>query len=424
LTPHNNIVNTSISTENNKDIRISKYILLSHLYFFCNALFLPKGLLYTTVLSPYFFYRQLVNRRYTWWREFLIILLLFNAVHLFTGVNSLYFIRSNLYFILTYFSVVSIYYFIKYYQNLSQVFKTIVIVNFVMAVIAIPFFFMEPQYQDWFWWVNREALGKHEFPRLKLFTYEASYYSLLMVPVIYYYVFKFLFGQIKYNKYQTLFIVLMPLFMSMSFGVIGATALSGIILAVVFHKKLLKYKKPFIISMSIVFIIILGVAILFIFFPLSNITLRLLSILQGTDTSANGRTSDSFGLAWYLINKSNIWFGIGLGQIKLQIEELVREHFSYWGNYTRYDIPNAMAETLAIFGILGAIGRLALELYLFFRTKVYANYYQLALFLFVFIYQFTGSFITNIVEYVIWILAFSNVFKQFDVRQKHNKSLE
>ncbi len=83
-----------------------------------------------------------------------------------------------------------------------------------------------------------------------------------------------------------------------------------------------------------------------------------------------------------------------------------------------------MAETLAIFGILGAIGRLALELYLFFRTKVYANYYQLALFLFVFIYQFTRSFITNIVEYVIWILAFSNVFKQFDVRQNHNKSLE
>lgn len=203
-----------------------------------------------------------------------------------------------------------------------------------MVVIAIPFFFMEPQYQDWFWWVNLEALGKHEFPRLKLFTYEASYYSLLMVPVIYYYVFKFLFGQIKYNKYQTLFIVLMPLFMSMSFGVIGATALSGIILAVIFHKKLLKYKKPFIISMSIVFIIILSVAILFLFFSLSNITLRLLSILQGADTSANGCTLDSFGLAWYLINKGNIWFGIGLGQIKLQIEELVREHFSYWGNYT------------------------------------------------------------------------------------------
>lgn len=61
---------------------------------------------------------------------------------------------------------------------------------------------------------------------------------------------------------------------------------------------------------------------------------------------------------------------------------------------------------------------LVFEWYLFFKTAVYKNYYRLALFIFVFIYQFTGSYITNIVEYVIWILAFSNAFPQFNINAK------
>jgi hypothetical protein len=79
-------------------------------------------------------------------------------------------------------------------------------------------------------------------------------------------------------------------------------------------------------------------------------------------------------------------------------------------------IPNAAAETLAIFGWAGLILRIGIELFFFFLTKVWTNYYRLLLFLFVFIYQFTGSFITNVAEYVIWILAFTNVFHQFDVK--------
>jgi hypothetical protein len=33
-----------------------------------------------------------------------------------------------------------------------------------------------------------------------------------------------------------------------------------------------------------------------------------------------------------------------------------------------------------------------------------------------FVYQFVGSFATNLAEFVIWILAFTNVFRQFDVK--------
>jgi O-Antigen ligase len=261
-------------------------------------------------------------------------------------------------------------------------------------------------------------MAKHEFPRLKLFTYEASYYSLLLVPIVYYYVFKFLFKQIEQYRFLTMFIVLVPVLMSMSFGVIGSTFLTACILAFVFREKLLKYRRPFLITLTILVALILTFVVLLIFFPKNPFSLRMYSIFEGTDTSANGRTTDSFNIAWKLIKDKNSWFGIGLGQIKIQVEALVREFFSYWGNYPRYDIPNAMGETLAIFGIFGVLIRLGLEWYLFFKTNVKTNYYRLALFIFVFIYQFTGSFITNIVEYVIWILAFSQVFEQFNVKQK------
>jgi hypothetical protein len=43
------------------------------------------------------------------------------------------------------------------------------------------------------------------------------------------------------------------------------------------------------------------------------------------------------------------------------------------------------------------------------------------LFIFIFVYQFTGSFITNLAEYVIWILAFTNAFPQFDVMHTARK---
>ncbi|MBC7536218.1 MAG: hypothetical protein H7258_11050, partial [Ferruginibacter sp.] len=56
--------------------------------------------------------------------------------------------------------------------------------------------------------------------------------------------------------------------------------------------------------------------------------------------------------------------------------------------------------------------------FLFFYTKVWTNYFRLLLFIFIFIYQFTGSFVTNIAEYVIWILAFTNVFVEFDVDKR------
>ena len=93
---------------------------------------------------------------------------------------------------------------------------------------------------------------------------------------------------------------------------------------------------------------------------------------------------------------------------------MIRDYYGYGLDTTRVAIPNAAAETLAIFGWVGFALRILVECLLFLSTKVWSNYFRLLLFVFAFVYQFTGSFITNIAEYVIWIMAFTRVFVEFE----------
>ena len=141
---------------------------------------------------------------------------------------------------------------------------------------------------------------------------------------------------------------------------------------------------------------------------------RLANVFGGRDTSFKGRTYDAFYLGRKVAEMKSIFFGSGLGQTKVLGLELWKKY--YGNNFTINEvaIPNAMGETLAIFGLAGITLRLFLQVFFFFQTKVFSNYYRLVLFIFVFIYQFTGSFIYNIAEYVIWILAFTNVFEEFN----------
>jgi hypothetical protein len=82
-------------------------------------------------------------------------------------------------------------------------------------------------------------------------------------------------------------------------------------------------------------------------------------------------------------------------------------------------IPNAMGDLFATLGLISVLLKLYLEFFFFFRTKVSSNYYRLALFLFIFIYQFTGSFIMNIAEYAAWIMAFHpGLFPEFNKVKK------
>jgi hypothetical protein len=65
---------------------------------------------------------------------------------------------------------------------------------------------------------------------------------------------------------------------------------------------------------------------------------------------------------------------------------------------------------------------LAVQGYFFFKTKVYRNLFQLAMFIVAFSQQFTGSFGTDVQEYLMWFLAFNNFFPEFSMR--HNTRVE
>jgi hypothetical protein len=151
-----------------------------------------------------------------------------------------------------------------------------------------------------------------------------------------------------------------------------------------------------------------------IFFPDNILFVRVTNVLTGKDSSGRGRTFEAFWLAEQLLVQKSYWWGIGAGQIKIIGFELIRDFYGYSFETTRVAIPNAAAETLALFGWVGLIVRIFAECFLFVYTKVWRNYYRLLLFSFIFIYQFTGSFITNVAEYVIWIMAFTPVFKEYE----------
>ncbi|MGZ8518029.1 MAG: hypothetical protein ACXWWD_11790, partial [Chitinophagaceae bacterium] len=198
-------------------------------------------------------------------------------------------------------------------------------------------------------------------------------------------------------------------------GVMGAVLLAVFITWIIYFKKLTSKRR-------IVNAIITGgiglasvLAVLVLFFRHNPIFTRIGNILIGKDTSGKGRTIDAFILAGKMLDQKNEYWGVGLGQVKIIGENIIRSYYLYNLEFIA-TIPNAAAETLAVFGWVGFLLRIGVEIFLFIYTRVWTNYYRLLLFFFIFIYQFTGSFITNIAEYVIWILAFTNVFRQFEVR--------
>jgi hypothetical protein len=260
--------------------------------------------------------------------------------------------------------------------------------------------------------------GVKNFRRLKLFTYEASYYATLLVPLFCFFILQYLFRQNTIKGWLLLSMIFLPYLLSFSFGVMAALIIAALFTYLLYFRSLTKKRR---ILNGIIFsggFIVLAALIIYFFFQDSFISLRLENILSGNDSSGKGRTVDAFILAKQILAKRNEWWGVGLGQIKIIGADIIRDYYLYGRDFI-VRIPNAIAETLAIFGWIGLGVRMFIEIFFFFYTKAWRNYYRLWLFFFIFIYQFTGSFITNIAEYVIWILAFTNVFDQFNVRSKN-----
>lgn len=395
-----------------RNIYNNKYLPIAILYFFFNSFLLPLGLMYTTLLTPFFIvwlYRY-PSFRYIW--LFFLVTVPFMLIHFLNGVDYIIYFKSYLLFFSVYVFCLAFFQFLRLTESLDSLFWNITLINALFVVLAM-FILMTPWY-DLMWYKNQLTAGVGLTYRLKLLTYEASYYSLLLIPLVLYYYLKLLLQSFP-GKFLTFFIITVPLLLSLSFGVILGMALTLIILFSTNPRLLTRNPKlpGFLMGLGSVFLI--AVLLLIRFYPDNVIFVRIGNIFKGEDASFNDRTFDSLYLGWELAAKKSLLFGSGPGQIKVIGVELFNSFYNKTFTPDLIVIPNNIGDILAKYGILGVLIKLFLEIYFFFKSRAYLNYYRLVLFLFIFIYQFTGSFITNIVEYVLWIMAFyPALFPEFD----------
>ncbi|WP_205509339.1 hypothetical protein [Longitalea arenae] len=397
-------------------MRISKYFPFAFIYFFINSFALPFGLTYTALLSPLFYLWVLATRRQEVLWPFWLFLTPFAVIHCCLGVDAKSYFISLLNMTMVYVFSQTVYTFLLQCDRPGKIFQQLLVINFIFCLLAIALFFTP--YNIWVWAKQFLTTGVYNFKRLSMLTYEPSYYALLFTPLFFYFWLQLIFSRNTINSWLLLAMLLLPLVLSFSLGVISTIFLALAITCAVHFKTFIRNRR---------LVNLLGLAgmvgaaalmVGILFFPDNILFVRIENVLSGKDPSGKGRTFEAFWLAEQLLGQKSYWWGIGPGQIKILGFDLITNYYHYGADTTRVAIPNAAAETLAIFGWTGFLIRIAAACFFFVYTRVWNNYYRLLLFSFIFIYQFTGSFITNVAEYVIWIMAFTPVFKEYDCRKR------
>ena len=405
---------TSLMTPAIRRGQYRNFLLVACLYFFFNSFLLPDGLLYTILLSPLFLYWLMSKKVHVFRNVILFILcwLPMLVIHYSYGIALNEYVKSSaLYFTVFVFSMTVYHYFKHYSFTYEPLMETVLKINFLFVLVCV--FLLVANQRDTVWSVTDISEGVSDFPRLRMLTYEPSYYSLLLIPSFLFYFQYIFYRNMTTRKWVLLGTVLLSLGLSLSYGAIFISILTlGIfVLYNLFSNVRRRHNKRFVFFLSAA--IVMGVILILTLFAESGFVLRIMNIVSGTDSSINNRSSQAYFLALSIADLKSTVFGVGPGQLKLLGENLISLVYAFSdqpdsGQMAR--IPSSMAETLATFGWVGFSGKLLIELILFRKTRVKTSSFRLCLFIFMFIYQFVGSFSTNIVEIFFWTLAFSRVF--------------
>lgn len=388
------------------------------LYFFFNNAGLPQGLLYTTLLTPVFLYWLYKEHTLANCMKWSLLLLVPIPFQIFSNINVQDYIQSSVLMLsawIFFFTALKAIERIK--SDLEKVFFKVLILNTILVTIALILLPL-PGMRDAMWNIIPISPNIPAFSRLNLFAYEPSHYALLLSPVFMFYGLKVFTGQQKHALLYLLAITI-PLLLSLSFGVIGASLIAMIIALLIYIKHLPgDVRKAF---MYVLLMVIAVVIAAIVIWPENPVWIRTMNIFSGTDTSAKGRLMDSFMFAADLSSRHNFWFGVGPGQVKILAHDLIINHYQYSGEFADIvRIPNSMGEMLATYGFYGFVLKIFFEIYFFIRQKIYNNLFSLSLFIFIFVYQFTGSFVMNIAELGVWAIVFSAGFERFIPQQIKN----
>jgi hypothetical protein len=400
-------------------MKLNKYFPFVLIYFFVNALGLPFGLLYTTLLTPLFYIWMVLKGKRFILLRFVLLVFPFAVNHLINGVDPKVYVVSLILMLTVYIFCYAFYTLVSKGTELEDIFKQLAVANLILTCAAAILLLTPYRELLWYdWTFSYSGVNFDSIPRLKMFTYEPSYYATLLVPLFAFFFIKYILKRDPGRGGHRLLIILVPLILSFSFGVISGIILATVILFLVNMPWVMTSKRLFYSFMTISGAAIFTFLFLLIFYRENPFFVRSIAFISGADQSGQGRTTEAFQLAYTIAKEKSIWWGIGFGQLKIIGDPIIRSYYGYTAAYGQVSIPNAVAETMALFGFAGVFLRIFVQLFLFFKTRVLNNYFRTFLFFYIFVYQFTGSFTTNIAEYVIWILAFTNAFPEFDKKAK------
>ncbi len=384
--------------------------LLCILIFFFNTFLMPQGLSLTLLLTPVWLYLLARDGRTRGLKLLILFLGFYACIHLFNGADVFYYALSDLMLFVNAVFCMAVWPWLNRSDiSFDRLFRQIVVLNFIFCCICILLLWV-PQLKPVVWYEMSMSEGIRVIPRLKLFTYEASHYSYLLAPLVIWFLAKALWG--SFRKELTMLLMLaVPLGLSLSFGVLACLGLSAVFMLLFYFRQIVN--SPFRRTLFVLIPVVLAgiVLLLWYFYPDNLLFVRVQNMWQGKDTSARGRTYESFILADKIVSTKSWLWGIGPGQLKLEGRNIIIQYYFYSAIPEVIRIPNACAETIICFGYVGFALRILTQLFFAVRCHIQRNPFQLWLFLFLFIFQFTGSFITNWVEYFFWLLCFVPMWK-------------
>lgn len=379
--------------------RTHKSLPMACIYFFFNSFdFFPEGLLVTSILSPIFYIWLLRKKRKFVLEPLLLFLAPFAFVnYLDGGMNWKDYVVSFLLLVTVYTTVYAFAVRLQEIRSLEKLVPILIWINFAIGCIGLMVRFT-PWYR-YMWQDHSLSAGGTGQIRYRMFTYEPAHYAMIITPLVLYAYWQFVQKK-NWRNFRLLAGAGFPFLMAGSFGAIGAIT-AGILASQAILHRHLRQTKWFVAAGLIC-------TIGYVALPdTSHLKTRVDNVVEGNDSSTNVRTSASYVAAYAIIKKKDLWFGVGVGQVKLFVAGVEN-----WGGKTPR-LGSAVADNLAEFGIVGVALRFILEAIFFVRGKPYKDPYRFSLFIVVFLIQFGGGFVSDPVEYFGWVIAFSSGFNLF-----------
>ena len=114
--------------------KFNKYLPFVILYFFFNTLFLPLGLLYTTILTPVFLWWLIRQNHFRNGAVFFLITTPFALIHYLQGVDNYNYLRSYILLFTAFIFLLTTIQFLEVTVSLRAIFRKLLILNFFFVI--------------------------------------------------------------------------------------------------------------------------------------------------------------------------------------------------------------------------------------------------------------------------------------------------